>query len=118
MHRGEKSTFYMEKNSEQDERQTFQFDIVKNCDVTSTIYVRDITEILDLQYKHSSLMFQNAVEANFSHEQMTPLNSIQNNAEITQNQIDQIVNLKKETKSPKELLKALQKFFKLCQDTN
>jgi signal transduction histidine kinase len=41
-------------------------------------------------------MFQNAVEANFSHEQNTPLNSIQNNAEITQGKIEEIVCSKKD----------------------
>jgi hypothetical protein len=63
-------------------------------------------------------MFQNAVEANFSHEQMTPLNCIQNNAEITQNKIDEIISWKNENRSPRDFYKALLKFFKLCETTN
>jgi hypothetical protein len=62
------------------------------------LYVKIITDVVHLQHNETRKIYQNAVEANFSHEQMTPLNSMQNNAEIMQNKIDQIMTFKEENK--------------------
>lgn len=45
------------------------------------IKVHDITEILINQQKMSDDIYQEAIEANFSHEYMTSLNSILGNAQ-------------------------------------
>jgi hypothetical protein len=46
------------------------------------IFVRDITNIMHIQQESSDRKYQDAMEANYSHEQMTPLNCILNNAKM------------------------------------
>ena len=44
--------------------------------------IRDITNIIKSQQKLSDEMYQDAIEQNYSHEQMTPLNIILANSRI------------------------------------
>ena len=46
------------------------------------IFIRDITKIILLQQEKSDLKYQNAMEANYSHEQMTPINCILSNIKV------------------------------------
>ena len=51
----------------------------------TAIVVKDITSILKAQQEIIDEMYQDAIESNYSHEQMTPLNSIIGNSKIAQN---------------------------------
>lgn len=46
------------------------------------VMIRDITNIVKSQQKLSDEMYQDAIEQNYSHEQMTPLNIILANSKI------------------------------------
>lgn len=52
-------------------------------DLTAVV-IRDITSILKAQQDIIDEMYQDAIESNYSHEQMTPLNSIMGNSKIAQ----------------------------------
>ena len=43
-------------------------------------YVKDISEIVILQQRASDEMYKDSVLSNYSHEQLTPLNSFLNNS--------------------------------------
>ena len=63
-------------------------------------------------------LYQNAVEANFSHEQMTPLNCISNNSEIIAKKAEEITKLNEQKLGNREDHKNLKKFFNLCRNSN
>lgn len=70
----------------------------------------------------SNHLYHNAIEANFSHEQMTPLNCILNNARIILSKIKEIEkaranNSESNKKSSKQDHKMLLKFFNLSEST-
>lgn len=44
--------------------------------------MRDVSEVVKLQQNLSHHLYQDAVETNYSHEQMTPLNCILNNSKV------------------------------------
>ena len=44
--------------------------------------IRDITRIVLMQKKESEFMYEDAMETNYSHEQMTPLNCILTSSKI------------------------------------
>ena len=46
------------------------------------LIIKDVTQILRNQQKLSDKMYLDAIEANYSHEQMTPLNGILANSKI------------------------------------
>ena len=46
------------------------------------LVIRDITNIIKSQQRLSDEMYQDAIEANYSHEQMTPLNCILGNSKL------------------------------------
>lgn len=49
----------------------------KNADFKEIVLqVREITQIVRSQQRFSDKIYQDAIESNYSHEQMTPLNSI------------------------------------------
>ena len=45
-------------------------------------FLRDVSEVVKLQQDLSNLLYQDAIETNYSHEQMTPLNCILNNSKV------------------------------------
>ena len=51
------------------------------------INIKDISKLLKAQQDQSDQMYQEAIETNYSHEQMTPLNNILTNAKMMVNQI-------------------------------
>lgn len=51
------------------------------------IYFKDVTDLIWLQQTKSDKRYQDAIEANYSHEQMTPLNNILSNAKMLLTQI-------------------------------
>ena len=58
-----------------------------NKEIKVMIIVNDITKIIENQQKLSDNMYQDAIEANYSHEQMTPLNSILMNSKLAINRV-------------------------------
>ena len=58
-----------------------RFDIQRVSEVYH-IFVQNVSQVIFLQQNLSNQMYHTAMEANFSHEQMTPLNSILSNARI------------------------------------
>lgn len=50
-----------------------------NGDPLSMLTIKNITQIIVQQQMLSDEMYQDAIEANYSHEQMTPLNCILGN---------------------------------------
>ena len=46
--------------------------------------IKDITKIVRMQQKQSNKIYEDAIEANYSHEFMTPLNCIIANSQIIQ----------------------------------
>ena len=62
-------------------------------DAKSTFFqlkIRNITSLIRSQQKHCNQMYQDAIEANFSHEQMNPLNTILNNSKLVINLLKQL----------------------------
>jgi hypothetical protein len=55
--------------------QYFEFNMDKK-DKTIIVEIRDITEAMVSQQDYIDRFYQEALHANFSHEQMTPLNNI------------------------------------------
>jgi signal transduction histidine kinase len=53
-----------------------------NEEAFNLLDIRNVTNIIKNQQKLSDTMYQDAIEANYSHEQMTPLNSILGNSKI------------------------------------
>ena len=54
------------------------------------VILKDISEVLSMQRQASDEIYQGAVEANFSHEMNTPLNSILSNCQII---LDELIPL-------------------------
>ena len=52
--------------------------------------IRDITQIIKNQQRISDRMYQDAIEANYSHEQMTPLNCILGTSALLVNRMSQL----------------------------
>ena len=68
----------------------FKFKHFKNESSEKTqfiLIIRDITSIIRSQQKMTDKLYQDAIEANYSHEQMTPLNCILNNTNIVKSRI-------------------------------
>ena len=59
-------------------------------DDMTVLKITDITIIIVNQQNLSNQMYLEAIEANFSHEQMTPLNTILNNSRIVYNRNNNI----------------------------
>ena len=53
-----------------------------------TLIMKDISQIIQLKKKQSEYMYQDAIETNYSHEQMTPLNCILTNSKLVLEKID------------------------------
>ena len=51
------------------------------------VLVREITQMVLGQQKLADSLYQDAIEANYSHEQMTPLNCILGNSKVVQNRL-------------------------------
>ena len=58
-------------------------------------YCQDITEIVQLQQIKSDKLYKNAIQANFSHEYLTPLNSILSNSRILLQELKKIEEFKR-----------------------
>ena len=52
------------------------------------IYFDDITEILKMQQIKSDLLYQDAIEMNYTHEQNTPLNNIITNVSMINSSVE------------------------------
>ena len=60
------------------------------------IMVKDLTSIIKSQQRLSDDMYQDAIESNYSHEQMTPLNSILAQSKIVSKRYSEGLKLLKE----------------------
>lgn len=69
-----------------------------SCNYLMTLSLKNITTIIKNQLKMSDQIYQNAIEANYSHEQMTPLNLILSTTSVL---------MKKIRKSSHEMCKQL-----------
>lgn len=49
--------------------------------------IKDVTEVVLRQQKLLDSVYQRAIENTYSHEQMTPLNFLQSNAQLLQKQV-------------------------------
>ena len=58
-----------------------------NGDLLSMLTIKNITSIIKQQQLISDEMYQDAIEANYSHEQMTPLNCILGTTQIIINRL-------------------------------
>lgn len=56
------------------------------------VVIKDLSQLLQQHLKYIDTMYQDAIEANFSHEYMTPLNSIINNSILCKNTLTKIFN--------------------------
>lgn len=65
-------------------------------DKLHSLTVKDITQIIKNQQKLSDRIYQEAIEANYSHEQMTPLNNILNNSVLLVKRFRQLHQMNKE----------------------
>ena len=77
--------------------------IGENKDSNFLIIVRDLTSVIRSQQKLSDKMYQDAIESNYSHEQMTPLNCILANSKIV-------------LKRFRENFELLEEYYKVIQD--
>jgi hypothetical protein len=75
----------------------------------------DITEMLSLQRNATHYMYRSAIENNYSHEQMTPLNLIQTHSTNLLHLINAITT---QLNSNPEALKLLKKSFILTKELN
>ena len=80
------------------------------------IFVRDITNIMHIQQESSDRKYQDAMEANYSHEQMTPLNCILNNAKMLLVKLQK--TMKKGEKKSSQHYKELMEFQVACLEMN
>ena len=55
------------------------------------VQIRDISNVVNGQQKMCDKMYEDAIETNYSHEQMTPLNSIINNSKLAESKIKDLV---------------------------
>ena len=71
----------------------YQIDIVTDfSDDATQVYIKDVSKVINFQKDLSDDFYQEAIEANFSHQQMTPINNIINNARLIMNKISVIAN--------------------------
>jgi hypothetical protein len=84
--------------------------------------VRDITNIIKSQQKLSDDMYQDAIEQNYSHEQMTPLNIILANSKILikrfkelQKYLDELFDIKKNQQLKQEVAARNEETIKIIQ---
>ena len=49
--------------------------------------IKDVSQIVNFQMKLSDMIYQEAIENNFSHEQMTPLNLLKANSQIIKTKV-------------------------------
>ena len=49
--------------------------------------IKDVSQIVNFQMKLSDMIYQEAIENNFSHEQMTPLNLLKANSSIIKSKV-------------------------------
>ena len=77
------------KQSIKDQYYEFELKKIKKCHNRNVfvLQVKDVSNILKYQQKMIDSMYQDAIENNYSHEQMTPLNSILGNSQIILNKI-------------------------------
>ena len=75
------------------------------------LIMNTVSNMIHHQQRISDDMYQEAIEANYSHEQMTPLNSILGNSNLVKDQVSScITNMIKETaklQNPGELPKLI-----------
>lgn len=86
------------KNLEVNDVQYFEFDLKKvslrvenKARELILVKVESVTRMLKQQQKLCDQIYQEAIEANYSHEQMTPLNSILGNSRILLEDYHQLV---------------------------
>ena len=72
--------------------------------------MRDVSEVVKLQQNLSHHLYQDAVETNYSHEQMTPLNCILNNSKVILAKIKENTKPKVDKKNKKQHYIDLYKF--------
>lgn len=80
------------------------------------VYFKDITNIISLDQEQCDKRYQDAMEANYSHEQMTPLNCILGNGKILLAQIQKLMS--KGSRRSAVHYKELQDFQKQNFDLN
>ena len=56
------------------------------------LVIKDVTNIIRNQQKISDKIYQESIEANYSHEQMTPLNCILTNSKIIRQRIKALID--------------------------
>ena len=76
--------------------------------------INNITTLIKNQQKLSDDIYQDAIEANFSHEQMNPLNNIIQNAHTVHNTVADLFG----TDSTDERLKIVLKLVKAINDSS
>ena len=74
--------------------------------------INEVTQIFRSQQKHSDKMYQDAIEANYSHEQMTPLNCIINNSKLIETELGEDKEKNKNTLGLVEAIKHSGLIFK------
>ena len=67
-----------------------------NGDELNMLTIKNITQIIKQQQMLSDSMYQDAIEANYSHEQMTPLNCILGNNRIVHNRLVKLIDENRE----------------------
>ena len=83
----------------------FEIEQIRSEDGTSimAINIRDITSILKAQQDIIDEIYQDAIESNYSHEQMTPLNSIIGNSKIAYNRFLELHGIVEKLKESKDM---------------
>lgn len=69
-----------------------------SCDFDILITIKDVTNLLHYHLKFVDHMYRDAIEANFSHEYMSPLSSIINNCKLCKNILVDLVPESEEIK--------------------
>ena len=69
--------------------------------------IKDITAAITSQQKKSDLLYQDAIEANYSHEQMNPLNNIVQNSSTVHRMISKLLEESKINENQQQMLTSL-----------
>ena len=83
-------------NEDLDEFKYFEFELIQIEDLEefteynnmTFINIKDVTAIIKGIQKINDMKYLDAIEANYSHEQMTPLNCIIGNSKIVKNRLN------------------------------
>jgi hypothetical protein len=85
---------------------------------TTVLIVNDITFLMKNQQKLIDHMYQDAIEQNFSHEQMTPLNSIVNSSKLCTEKVDKMYKYLEQMKLTLQTSKTYQELISEKDVTN